>query len=138
MWSDPEWSALVRDLQQVADVDVMVAAASRLLSGSIEEDVPKLNILLQEDSAFVREAAAWPLTELTGVALLPALLPAFQRGIDDGHDNDGFATALIGMVEADSEKARSLLSELLASGDAAMRDNARWLLEFCEPSDDRA
>jgi hypothetical protein len=88
--------------------------------------------MLNDSDFFIREAAAWPLTELAGLAALPQLLVALQRTFDDGHDGDGFQTALIELVEADKPAARRVLDSLLETGDEAMRENAKWLIEFCE------
>ena len=99
--NDSDWAAHVRDLRNVDDVNVMVDAAQRLHRTATREDVPRLRSLLKDDSFFVREAAAWPLTELAGAAALPELFEAYQRGFDEGHDNDGFSAALIELVVAD-------------------------------------
>ena len=64
-------------------------------NASTEEDVPQLVALLEDDSFYVREAAAWPLAELGRTEVLPQLLRAYQRGLDEGDDNDGFSAALI-------------------------------------------
>jgi HEAT repeat protein len=89
---------------------------------------------LNDKDFFIREAAAWPLAGLAGVSALPQLLVALQRTFDDGHDGDGFQTALIELVEADKPAARQFLEGLLRTGDEAARENAKWLLEFCEAS----
>ena len=107
--NDSEWMALVRDLRNVVvDVDVAVAASERLHRTATTEDMPRLRELLTDDSVFVREAAAWPLSELAGAAALPDLLVAYQRGFDEGHDNDGFSAALIELAAADPDRARGI------------------------------
>jgi len=63
---------------------------------------------------------------------LPELFRAYQRGFDEGHDNDGFSTALIEMAAADPNGVRTKLAELVTSGDPATQENARWLLQFCD------
>lgn len=134
--NDSDWAALIRDLRNVDDVDIAVAAAERMHRTATEEDVPRLEELLKDDSFFVREAAAWPLSELAGAAALPELFKAYQRGLDEGYDNDGFSTALIELAAADPESVRQTLEGLAKSGDAAMQENANWLLEFCESQKD--
>jgi hypothetical protein len=57
------------------------------------------------------------------------LLVAYQRGFDDAHDNDGFTTALIELVETNKSASKKVLEGL--AEDPAMRDHAMWLLEFC-------
>jgi hypothetical protein len=127
-----DWAALVRDLKNVDDVDAAVAACERLHREATAEDLPRLRDLLTDGSFFVREAAAWPLSEIAGAAALPELLEAYQRGFDEGHDNDGFSAALIEMAAADPDGVRRALSGFLQSSDSKVRDNASWLLEFCE------
>ena len=87
--------------------------------------------LLNDDNFFVREAAAWPVAELAGTSVLRELLVAYQRGFDDGQDNDGFTTALIDLVEASSGASKDVLKRLAEDPDSAVRENATWLLEFC-------
>ena len=129
--NDKEWTDIVRDLRDSTNVEVAVAAAERLHLTATLEDVPRLRQLLEDDAFFVREAVAWPLCELGGAAMLPDLFAAYQRGFDEGHDNDGFSTALIEFVEANRDAARDVLTLLARSSDAAVRENAVWLLEFC-------
>lgn len=131
-----DWDALVRDLRNIDDIDAAVAACERLHRDATEEDVPRLRALLNDGSFFVREAAAWPLSELAGAAAMPELFEAYQRGLDDGHDNDGFSAALIEMAIADPDGVRGMLLSLLSSDDSRMRENASWLLEFCVPTKD--
>jgi HEAT repeat protein len=134
--NDAEWTATVRDLRNADDVDAAMAAVERLHRTATPEDLPRLRELLKDTSFFVREAAAWPLSELAGAATLPELFEAYQRGLDDGHDNDGLSAALIEMVAADPEDMRAALDALARSADAAVRDNALWLLEFCSNDGD--
>jgi HEAT repeat protein len=131
-----EWTALVQDLRKVDNVDVMVAAAERLHRTATEDDLPRLRELLNDASFFVREAAAWPLSELAGAAALPELFQAYQRGLDEDHDNDGFSAALIELAAAHPEAVRRALDRLVMSSDPAMKENALWLLEFCESQRD--
>ncbi len=76
------------------------------------------------------------MTELAGVSHLPELLQAYQRGFQDGHDNDGFTAALIDLAESDPVAVAKALDPLTHSGDVALRDNAQWLLTFCTPKQD--
>jgi len=131
-----DWDAITRDLRSELDPDRMAAAAERLHHGATREDVPRLKELLDDESFFVREAAAWPLTELAGVDHLLELFRAYQRGFEEGHDNDGFTTALIELAEADPVGTAKALELLTRSGDQALRDNAQWLLTFCAPKQD--
>ena len=134
--TEDDWAAVVRDLRNANDVAVMVAAAERLHRAATPEDLPRLRALLNDESFFVREAAAWPLSELAGAQALPELFHAYQRGFDQRHDNDGFSAALIELAAADPEGVRKVLDTLAASDDAAVRENAAWLMAFCGPRRD--
>jgi len=131
-----EWNAIVSQLRSDVDPDGAVDAATRLHKGATGEDVPRLLELLQDESFFVREAAAWPLTELAGPDHLLELLRAFQRGLDEGHDNDGFTAALIDLAESEPGRVGRLLKALTSSDDESTRENAEWLLTFCAPKQD--
>jgi hypothetical protein len=109
-----------------------VAELRRYAYNETKEDVPRLLALLKDDSFFVREAAAWPLSDLGITGALPDLLDALHRGFEEGHDNDGLSAALMDMVEANPSSARVALKELLQSGDPNLHEHALWLLEFCK------
>lgn len=126
------WSEIVSGLGS-QDVDACVNAASRLHSEASAEDIPALLGLLDTGDFFVREAAAWPLAELTGLDHLPQLLLAYQRGFDEGHDNDGFSAALLEIPSLFPAEARRVIEALARSSDARLRGHAEWLLEFCQP-----
>ena len=127
-----QWSELTEALQDVRDADRAAAAAKFLHENAAAEDVPRLMEMLNDEDIVVREAAAWPLGELAGLAALPQLLAALQRGFDDGHDCDSLQAVLIEVVEADKAAARHILTGLIKSSDKATRENAQWLWEFCE------
>jgi hypothetical protein len=59
------------------------------------------------------------------------LFVAYQRGIDEGHDNDGFTTALIELVEMHSQDSRQRLIELKSTANPVFQKYSDWLLEFC-------
>ena len=126
-----EWEALIAALRNVEQTVQACAAAEKLHKVATKEDVPKLLALLRDDDAFVREAAAWPLSELEGAPLLRDLLVAYQRGLDEGFDNDGFSAALIDLVEANRSESAAELRLLVLDSNAHIRENAGWLLEFC-------
>src|SRR5260370_19710682 len=93
-----DWDELIRVLRDTSNIDQAAAAAARLHKGAASEDLPRLMELLKDDDFFVREAAAWPVSELAGPSAPAALLVAYLQGVDHGHDNGGFATAPIGLV----------------------------------------
>jgi hypothetical protein len=55
---------------------------------------------------------------------LPELLRAFQAGIDEGLDNDGFSAALTDLVSTNVEAAIPTLQALIADSDAGIADTA--------------
>ena len=125
------WTAIVSALSD-PDVSTCVDAATRLQAKAGTEDLPKLLALLESDDFFIREAAAWPLAELAGPTVLPELLAAYQRGFDEGHDNDGFTAALLEIPALHAREAKQSLERIAGSTGEPIRGHARWLLEFCE------
>ena len=134
--TDHEWHRLAAALRDDNDIDGMVAAAADLQARATADDVPRLLHMLNDSSFFVREAAAWPLSDLGRVEALPQLLGAYQRGLDEGHDNDGFSAALIDLVEMNVVAAVPQLRKLAEAGSDADRENAAWLLGFCNGATD--
>src|SRR5690606_14341069 len=126
----PQWQRVVAALRDVSDIDSAVAAAAELQAAASTEDVPRLIELLADESFFVREAAAWPLSDLGRLDALPQLLAAYQRGLAEGHDNDGFSASLIDLVQSSPIEARAELSVLLQSSDSELRKTAVWLRGF--------
>jgi HEAT repeat protein len=133
--SDKEWDGLIHMLREIDEAD-SAAAATRLHNVATAQDLARLMELLKDDDPFVREAAAWPISELAGPSVLGELLVAYQRGLDAGLDNDGFATALIGLVEMNKDASREALRRLADDADPAIRESVTWLLEFCPPQRD--
>lgn len=125
------WAEIVSALN-APSVDACVAAASRLHAEAGADDIPELLALLESGDFFVREAAAWPLAELAGPAVLANLLVAYQRGFNEGHDNDGFTAALLEIPALFPEEAKAALASIIATAAEPLRGHARWLLEFCE------
>jgi HEAT repeat protein len=125
--SRAEWDALVTALRNVDQIDRACASAEKLYREATEENVPRLLTLLSDDEAFVREAAAWALSRLGQVRLFRDLLVAYQRGLNDGLDNDGFSAALIDLVEINRKESAAELSLLALDSIAHIRENAIWL-----------
>jgi len=128
---DSTWNEIVA-LLTGTDMDAWVSAASRVHEESEPEDVPRLLELLKHESFFVREAAAWPLAELAGPSVLPELLLAYQRGFDEGHDNDGFTAALLEIPALHPSTTKAVLALIIQSNPEPTKDHAKWLQEFCE------
>jgi hypothetical protein len=126
------WTDIVSALE-ARDLDANLLAADRLRAESSVDDVPKLLALLNDgQDFFIREAAAWPLVELVGPNVLRELFSAYQRGFDEGHDNDGFTSALIEVSVLFPTEARVALLALVRQESGPIRDHATWLLELYE------
>ena len=125
------WSELVAALD-APSVEESLVAASRLHAGADADDIPKLLALLKSADFFVREAAAWPLAELAGPDVLDELFVAYQRGFDEGHDNDGFSAALLEIPALFPEETMKALERIIGVAEEPIRGHAQWLLEFCE------
>lgn len=125
------WNELVSALFSES-IDTCVNAASRIHAEVDADDIPNLLALLESDDFFVREAAAWPLAELTGPTVLPEMFAAYQRGFDEGHDNDGFTAALLEIPSLFPKEAKLSLKRIIASAKEPMRGHAQWLLEFVQ------
>ncbi len=125
------WNVIVSALSD-ADSNVCVRAAERLHAESSVDEIQNLLALLKSNDFFVREAAAWPLATLAGPTVLVDLFAAYQRGIDDEHDNDGFTAALLEIPGLHGLNARIQLEQLLVSANGAVRSHASWLLDFCK------
>jgi hypothetical protein len=131
--TEGEWEDLVRALRH-DDASIIASAAERLHKRASAEDLPRLLGLLNNDDIFLREAAAWPISELAGSSSLHDLLIAYQRGFDEGYDNDGFTTALVELATRDPIGCRDVLLHFAESPTTTLRDNAAWLLDFCKPA----
>ncbi len=127
------WTETVAALRS-EDIETCVAAATSLHENATAENIPALLELLKTGDFFAREAAAWPLAQLAGVSHLSELLSAYQKGFDEGHDNDGFTAALIEIPALFPSEARKELTRLISVSDDAIREHCVWLLEFCEPA----
>jgi len=130
------WDELVAALRQQDDVERAIAAAEKLQCNATLEDVLRLLTLLKDDSFFVREAAAWPLSDLGATEALPELLEALHRGFQENHDNDGLCAALTDLAEMNAPQAAVVLQRIVASGKLYPREHAAWLLQFCDDERD--
>src|SRR6185369_424403 len=78
MFSSSDLSELVSAIRNCGDEERFVAACATMHSKATVDDVPQLRRLLEDDDALVREAAAWPISELVGPPALRDLLKAYQ------------------------------------------------------------
>jgi len=130
--------AIARELEflwaPVEDVDVHLQAFKRLQAAALREDLPDLVAALNSKKSdfWIRELLAEPISDLGGVEYLPELLEALHKGFEEGHDNDGFCAVMTEIASSDPKGCREKLLALLAQPDYRHRENAQWLLEFCE------
>jgi HEAT repeat protein len=132
MMTEEQWRDLTRALRDTGSLDGAVAAASTLQALASVEDVPRLLSLLEDPDFFVREAAAWPLSDLGCTDALPALIRARRLGYAEGRDNDGLNAAMADLVSMNAHAARPILEHLSKGSDAYASKTAQWLLDFCE------
>jgi HEAT repeat protein len=130
--TEEQWRDLTAALRDTGSLDRAAAAASTLQALASAEDVPRLLSLLEDPDFFVREAAAWPLSDLGCTEALPALIRARRLGSAVGHDNDGLNAAMTDLVSMNAPAARPILERLKKSPDAYASETAQWLLDFCE------
>ena len=129
--NDVDWDETVTALSK-REIDVCVNAAERLRAEAEFHDIPRLLTLLKHEDFFVREAAAWPLAELAGPRVLIELFAAYQRGFDEGYDNDSFTTALLEIPALHKATAERALALLVQSSGGYTKKHAEWLLKYCE------
>jgi len=123
------WSQLIQDLRS-EDIDCAVDACEKISELADGTHVPELYLLLNDESFFVREAAAIPLVRLEGVRALPSLFEAHKRGSQEGHDNDGLTATIVDLLEANQEEVTPLLLDMVRSTDNETRQRAAWALGF--------
>jgi bilin biosynthesis protein len=127
-----EWDRIIADLHHVEEnTDRAVAAFEALDKVANESWLPRLYQLLAKGrDFFVREAAAVPIARLEGLRALPQLLDALQRGAEEGHDNDGLASVVSALVEANSGEAAPALARMIREPSEGRRSGAAWLWGF--------
>lgn len=123
------WSELIQDLRS-EDIERAIDACEKISELADETNVAELYLLLNDESFFVREAAASPLARLDGVRALPSLFQAHKRGSQDGHDNDGLTATIVELLEAKQEEVTPLLLNMVRSTDHETRQRAAWALGF--------
>jgi len=125
------WNVLVEKLRNSSEINIAVDAAARLQSDASTDDIPRLISLLSDPDFFVREAAAWPLSNLGCVDALPALVRAQELGTKDGHDNDGLNAAMLDLVSMNRAQSKPKLEAMRRVNDSYARETVEWLLTFC-------
>jgi len=80
---------LLRTLRNVETSTEPLRQLKHFRARATAEDVPQPIDLFSDPDVFVREAAAWLLSDLGRVEALPQLLNALQTGKDEGTNSDG-------------------------------------------------
>jgi hypothetical protein len=114
--------------------DGVLSAFDQINANATKSDVPALldAIRSPKNNFWTRELLSQPICKLGGIDCLELLLEALQKGKDEGHDNDGFVASLWTLTDADPRGCRTKLNELLSRADFKQREQALWLLEFCQ------
>jgi len=135
MWCDysamthEELEGLVRDLRS-DDKDRAMRARERIAAVRDREHLESLRARLEDEDAFVREAAAEPLIAMQGVQVIPELVQALNRGADQGHDNDTLASLVADLVTQDPAAAAPAIRALLADPEPRLRARGAWMAGF--------
>ena len=82
-----------------------------------------------------RSAGSW-LSDSGAVGALPQFLRAYERGIEDGHDNNGFDAVIENLVERNEAAATPVLRDLAQSKDSFIAEMAAELLRHLEAMHD--
>lgn len=105
----------IRDAARPGDAAILVSALAR-----------------SDANFFSREMIGEILCRFDQPDLLEPLLVAFGANLADGHDNDGFAVALCGLVGANQRASAETLHGLQANRpEAISADTLEWLLGWC-------
>ena len=127
------WDWAKRQVQSCeGDVHLWVEAVQLLDRLATRERLGELEALLRHEAFCVREAAATPYAKLLGAASLPLLLEAWDRGLEDGHDNDGLSSDVTGVVSLYKAEAVPILAEMFRSKSPRDRAHAAWLWGYLE------
>src|SRR5258708_25763357 len=125
-----DWDNLIKDLRNVDISETKLRKALKTLKNKTDkDDVPRLYKLLHDKEAFIREIAAVPLSRLEGVKILPKLLRAMIKGINESEDNDGLQATLNPMLREYPEEAKKEIAKL-AKGDKTEKKVGTWAQGF--------
>ena len=118
-------------------VEVVLQAHQRIKNIATKDDLPFLAEALRSErnDFWTRELLAEPIAYLGGSNYIPDLLIALDRNYKDGHDNDSLEHFLTEIALRDPEACKTKLDCLLNSTDFQYRDQAKWLLEYCNQSE---
>ncbi|WP_306330508.1 hypothetical protein [Streptomyces venezuelae] len=115
-----------------ADVDETIDLADEIAASGDAALLPRLQAeldrALTERNAYARELLGGVLAAIGGPDSLPTLIRA--SAVDLGDDQDGLATEIVDLVQADPKAARGLLQPLTEDDDLAVANRADWALRF--------
>ncbi|MYS08816.1 hypothetical protein GTW71_20750 [Streptomyces sp. SID6041] len=123
-------TAMLDDLD--SDVDETIDLADEIAASGDAGLLPRLQAeldrALAERNAYARELLGGVLAAIGGPETLPALIRA--SAVDLGDDQDGLATEIVDLVQADPKTSRDLLQPLTHDDDLAVAHRADWALRF--------
>ncbi|MFJ2936860.1 hypothetical protein ACIO8G_29370 [Streptomyces sp. NPDC087219] len=115
-----------------ADVDETIDLADEIAASGDAGLLPRLqeelDRALTERNAYARELLGGVLAAIGGPEALPTLIRA--SAVDLGDDQDGLATEIVDLVQADPTAARGLLQPLTEDDDLSVANRADWALRF--------
>ncbi|MFJ9428243.1 hypothetical protein ACIRQY_01150 [Streptomyces sp. NPDC101490] len=122
--------AMLDDLD--ADVDATIDLADEITATGDPALLPRLTAELgkavEERNGYARELLGGVVAGLGGAETLPVLVRA--SAVDLGDDQDGLAAEIVDLVQADPQRAGSLLRPLKEDDDLAVAHRADWALRF--------
>ncbi|MFF2774503.1 hypothetical protein ACFVU3_06310 [Streptomyces sp. NPDC058052] len=122
--------AMLDDLD--ADVDATIDLADEIAAGGDRALLPRLESELDravaERNGYARELLGGVLAAVGGPDTLPVLVRA--SAADLGDDQDGLATEIVDLVQADPKTAERVLRPLAGDDDLTIANRADWALRF--------
>ncbi|MFD9247831.1 hypothetical protein ACFV0D_39090 [Streptomyces sp. NPDC059556] len=113
-----------------ADVDETIDLADEIAASGDAGLLPRLQAeldrALTERNAYARELLGGVVAAIGGPDALPTLIRA--SAVDLGDDQDGLATEIVDLVQADPKAARDLLQPLTEDDDLSVANRADWAL----------
>ncbi|MFE6854999.1 hypothetical protein ACFVDH_29890, partial [Streptomyces sp. NPDC057674] len=111
-----------------ADVDETIDLADEIAASGDAGLLPRLQAeldrALTERNAYARELLGGVVAAIGGPDALPTLIRA--SAVDLGDDQDGLATEIVDLVQADPKAARDLLQPLTEDDDLSVANRADW------------
>ncbi|MFJ9824144.1 hypothetical protein ACIRSU_07175 [Streptomyces sp. NPDC101160] len=122
--------AMLDDLD--ADVDETIDLADEIAATEDRTLLPRLAAELDravaDRNSYARELLGGVIAALGGTEQLPVLVRA--SAVDLGDDQDGLATEIVDLVQADPKTAQRLLQPLTEDDDLSVANRADWALRF--------